>query len=165
MLTGSVASSAHGKPRSTRDIDIVIAPTVEQLRLLIRQFPDTEYYADEQQALQALENSSLFNVIDFSTGWKVDFIVANRTEFAREAFSRRKRLDIAGNRVYVSSSEDVVISKMEWAKLTGGSDRQLQDAADILVGQSGRLDVAYVEHWVSELGLEKEWSQVQKKSI
>ena len=31
MVTGSVASSAHGTPRSTRDLDIVIAPTRGQL--------------------------------------------------------------------------------------------------------------------------------------
>ncbi|HXZ81012.1 MAG TPA: hypothetical protein VEG30_13870 [Terriglobales bacterium] len=36
MLTGSVASSAHGVPRSTRDVDIVIAPTRAQLLALRR---------------------------------------------------------------------------------------------------------------------------------
>ena len=38
MLTGSVASSAHGVPRSTRDLDIVIAPTRAQLLALMREF-------------------------------------------------------------------------------------------------------------------------------
>lgn len=32
MVTGSFASSAHGEVRGTRDLDIVIAPTAEQLR-------------------------------------------------------------------------------------------------------------------------------------
>jgi hypothetical protein len=76
MLTGSVASSAHGMPRSTRDLDIVIAPTGAQLLALLREFPPDRYYADEQQALQALANRSQFNVIEFATGWKTDFIIA-----------------------------------------------------------------------------------------
>ena len=32
MLTGSFASSFHGVPRATQDIDLVIAPNGEQLR-------------------------------------------------------------------------------------------------------------------------------------
>ena len=92
MVTGSVASSAHGKPRSTRDIDIVIAPTPQQIRDLIREFPSTEFYADEQQALDALANGSQFNVIDFSNGWKVDFIIAKSSEYASTALSRRRKL-------------------------------------------------------------------------
>ena len=48
MLTGSVASSAHGIPRSTRDLDIVIAPTRTGLLALIEEFPESAYYADRQ---------------------------------------------------------------------------------------------------------------------
>jgi hypothetical protein len=75
-LTGSVASSAHRIPRSTRDLDIVIAPTREQLVRLLKEFPADRYYADEQQALQAFTNKSQFNVIDLGTGWKVGLIIA-----------------------------------------------------------------------------------------
>ncbi len=111
MLTGSVASSAHGKPRSTRDIDIVIAPNSEQLRELIQQFPGSAYYADEQQALQALAHRSQFNVIDSATGWKVDFIIAKTSEYARTALSRRKKLIIGDTLLSVASPEDVIVPK------------------------------------------------------
>jgi|SRR5690348_4136595 len=160
MVTGSVASSAHGKPRSTRDIDIVIAPTPQQVRELIREFPSTEFYADEQQALDALANRSQFNVIDFATGWKVDFIIAKSSEYASAALSRRRKLDIGGTLMLVASPEDVIISKLEWAKLSGGSDRQMLDAADIVRNQGNRLDLAYVERWAKELDLQQEWRQV-----
>ena len=45
MVTGSVASSIHGIPRSTNDLDIVIAPTREQLRALVQVFKRFGYYA------------------------------------------------------------------------------------------------------------------------
>ena len=64
MLTGSVASSAHGTARSTHGIDFVIAPTHSQVLALLQQFAGSDYYADEQQALAALANRSQFNVID-----------------------------------------------------------------------------------------------------
>jgi hypothetical protein len=163
MVTGSVASSAHGTPRSTRDLDIVIAPTQAQLLALMREFPGSHYYADEHQALQALANRSQFNVIDFATGWKVDFIIAEDSEYGRAALNRRRRIDVAGNAMCVASAEDVIIAKMQWARL-GASDRQLQDAAGILSVQATNLDFAYVERWVHELRLETQWRFIRERS-
>ncbi len=53
----------------------------------------------------------------------------------------------------VASAEDVLIAKLEWAKL-GASARQIEDAAGIIQLQGDQLDREYVEKWVSELGLE-----------
>lgn len=164
MVTGSVASSAHGKPRSTRDIDIVIAPTAQQVRDLVREFPSTEFYADEQQALDALANRSQFNVIDSSNGWKVDFIIAKASEYASTALSRRRKLEIGGTLMLVASPEDVIISKLEWARLSGGSDRQMLDAADVVRNQGNRLDLVYIERWAKELGLLQDWRRVLELS-
>ena len=59
MVTGSFASSAHGEPRGTRDIDIVIDPTRDQLVAFIRQFPNDKYYALEEDAIDSFENESM----------------------------------------------------------------------------------------------------------
>jgi len=162
MLTGSVASSAHGVPRSTRDLDIVIAPTREQLLALMREFPASQYYADEQQAMQALAARSQFNIIDFASGWKVDFIIAQDSEYGRTALQRRKVIEVAGTAVSVASAEDVLIAKLHWAKL-GGSQRQLQDAEGILNTQRDNLDFTYIEAWVRELGLEPQWQTLRQE--
>ena len=164
MLTGSVAGSAHGKPRSTLDLDIVIAPSRTQLLALMREFPSDRYYADEQQALNAFANRSQFNVIDFATSWKVDFIIAEDSEYGRTAISRRKLMDVAGSAMYVASAEDVVIAKLRWAKL-GDSDRQLQDAAAIVSTQGSNLDIPYLERWLDELQLQKQWQLARKETL
>jgi hypothetical protein len=163
MLTGSVASSVHGLPRSTRDVDIVIAPTRAQLVRLIQQFPSSSYYADEQQALNAFDHCSQFNVIDFSSSWKVDFIITDDSPHARMAFARRKLMSIEGTSLYVASPEDVLLAKLRWAKL-GASDRQLQDAASIVTTQGSNLDRQYVDQWVRELNLETQWEAAQNGS-
>ena len=162
MVTGSVASSAHGMPRSTRDLDIVIAPTREQLLALMRELPSSDYYADEQQAIEALLRRSQFNIIDHATGWKVDFIIAEDSEYGRTALARRRAMDMAGNAVYVTSAEDVLIAKLRWA-IISGSERQLQDAAGIVSTQADNLDVAYLESWVRKLSLNEQWELVSKK--
>jgi hypothetical protein len=162
MVTGSVASSAHGMPRSTRDLDIVIAPTREQLLALMRELPLSDYYADDQQALQALAQRSQFNIIDHATGWKVDFIIAEDSEYGHIALARRTIVDMAGSAMYTASAEDVLIAKLRWAKISG-SERQLQDASGIVSTQAEQLDVAYVGNWVRKLGLEVQWNVVRKR--
>jgi hypothetical protein len=161
MLTGSVASSAHGMPRSTRDLDIVIAPTGAQLLALLREFPPDRYYADEQQALQALANRSQFNVIEFATGWKTDFIIAQDSEYGRAALARRVLIEVGGTAVYVAAPEDVLIAKLQWAK-RGESDRQLEDASGIIQVQGSNLALSYIERWVRELDLDEQWQALRK---
>ena len=163
MLTGSVASSLHGSPRSTRDLDIVIAPMREQLLALMQRLSALDYFADEHQAVDAFARRGQFNVIDNVNGWKVDFIFQEDCQYGRAAFERRQVAQIAGYAVQVSSAEDVLIAKMRWAKL-GGSDRQLQDATGILSTQSQRLDVQYVERWVRELQLDEQWKTVRQQA-
>jgi hypothetical protein len=161
MVTGSFASSAHGRIRATQDLDIVIAPDAEQLRALIDQFPGDRYYADESDALDAFEHRSLFNIIDFATPWKADLIMRKSREFSRVEFDRRVPYVIGGTGVYVTTPEDIVIAKLEWAKL-GESERQLEDAAGVIATQGPNLDVTYVERWVRELGLEQQWEKAKE---
>lgn len=75
MLTGSFARSFHGAPRTTQDVDVVIAPTLGSLNRLLKQFPEDAFYVSREAALQAYGAESLFNVIDLTSGWKIDFIV------------------------------------------------------------------------------------------
>lgn len=155
MLTGSFASSIHGTPRATQDADFVISATPAQLRHLVRLFAAPEYYADEGAALEAEREQSQFNVLDMETGWKVDFIIRKSRPFSREEFERRIFLVVAGVEMAVATAEDVLVAKLEWAKL-GSSQRQIEDAAGILT-RSATLDRAYLERWVERLGLEEQW--------
>ncbi len=156
MLTGSFAAAHYGVPRSTQDIDLVIETTATQLRDFVESLPSTEYYSDIDAALEAHRRESLFNVIDTTTGWKIDLIFRKSRLFSQEEFSRRRSVDLQGLRLFVASAEDVVVAKLEWAKLAQ-SHRQIEDAASILRLQWERLDQSYLEKWISELGLKEQW--------
>jgi hypothetical protein len=157
FVSGSFASAAHGVPRSTNDIDIVIAPTEEQVEALLRQFPSESYATDLEDARDAFARKSLFNVVDYSTSWKVDFIVSDLSAFDLTRFARKSVVNIAGVRLYAASPEDILVTKLWWAKL-GESERQIRDAAGILTVQGRALDWAYIEKWVGLLQLEHQWS-------
>jgi len=160
MLTGSFASAFHGAPRTTQDVDIVIAPTLGSLQKIVRQFPEEEYYVSRDAALQAYGAESLFNVIDLNSGWKIDFIIRKSRPFSLEEFERRREADMLGTRLYIASAEDVILSKLEWAKMSS-SERQVNDVAGILRTQGDALDLEYVERWIAALGLENQWTQAK----
>jgi hypothetical protein len=102
----------------------------------------------------------LFNVIDLTSGWKIDFIVRKSRPFSLEEFERRREADLLGTTLYVASAEDVVLSKLEWAKMAE-SERQLNDVVGILRTQGDDLDHAYVERWVSALALDVQWGRAK----
>ncbi len=161
MLTGSFASSYHGIPRTTQDIDIVIAPTLEQIRAFITLLPENEYYADEDAAIEAQKHGGQFNVIDFATGWKVDLIARKARPFSRTEFDRRNSVDFQGIKLAIATAEDVLIAKLEWAKL-GESQRQIEDAAGILRISGDGLDFEYLYRWIQALNLMDPWKAACK---
>jgi hypothetical protein len=158
MLSGSIASAYYGTPRSTRDIDIVIAPTEPQLRKFIISLPVSEYYADLDDALQSLRHQSMFNIIDLKTGWKIDMILRKDRPFSQEEFRRKQSVLLESLSVNVASAEDVVISKLEWAKLAQ-SNRQIDDVAGILRIRWSSIDPNYLQRWIRELELIQEWDR------
>jgi hypothetical protein len=89
MLTGSYASSIHSIPRATRDLDIIIFPNRDQLTAFVQSLPASEYYSDLEDAIDSLRHRGQFNVIDYATGWKIDFIIPPFSEFNVEEFERR----------------------------------------------------------------------------
>jgi hypothetical protein len=161
MVVGSFASSFHGVPRSSQDLDLVIDPDPTSLRRFLADLPADAYYADSDAAVDALQTRGQFNVIDMATAWKADLIVRKARPFSVEEMKRRREGDMLGANVFVASPEDTLISKLEWAKLGGGSELQLRDAAGILELRGGDLDVAYIERWIADLGLEDLWRRLQ----
>ena len=156
MLTGSFASAHYGVPRSTQDIDLVIAATVAQLTTFVQNLPSHEYYADLEAALEGYRQESLFNIIDLATGWKIDLIFRKSRLFSQGEFARRQQVNLHGLRLFVASAEDVIVAKLEWAKLAK-SQRQIEDVAAILRLQWDALDRSYLEGWISELELKAQW--------
>ncbi len=161
MLAGSFVSAYYGTPRATQDIDVVIAATPDQLRTLVHLLPKDEYYVELDAALQAHQQQSLFNVVDMVTGWKVDFIIRKSRAFSEEEFRRRTRVNLEGIVLFVASAEDMVVSKLEWAKLAQ-SQRQIEDVAGILRMRWNLLDRAYLDKWIRELGLTAEWNDARR---
>ena len=142
---------------------IVIAPRCGQLFTLLGRFPDAAYCVSRDAAFDALLHHGQFNVIDLARGWTIDFIMRKLRAFSREEFERRCPAELSGVVLDVATAEDVLIAKLEWAKL-GGSARQIEDAAGIVRLQGENLDIAYVQRWVHALGLDEQWSMARSQA-
>lgn len=151
MVVGSLASSLHGVPRTTHDADVVIAPTTDTLAGFVRSM-EQDFYVPRGAAAVALRERGMFNVVHLETGFKLDFIVRKARPYSEEEFGRRQEVPFEGGRCWFASPEDVLLSKLEWAKLTG-SERHVQDAAGIVQVQRDRLDWGYLRLWGRELSV------------
>lgn len=159
MLTGSVAAAYHGAPQATVDIDLVIAASPAQLQQVVAELLHSGFYVSEDAAPDTQRSGGMFNVIDATSGWKVDLIHRKDRPFSHEEFARRSAAVLDGIPLMVATLEDVLLSKLEWAHM-GGSRRWLEDVSTLMRVRRGELDLAYVERWVRVLGVQTEWRAV-----
>lgn len=132
FLTGSVASSSYGKPRFTNDFDIVVRLSPGTALQLARAFPDDTFYVSAEAAQDAASRGGQFNVIDFTSGFKIDFMVAADDPFNESRFARASaRAIMSGPPMRMASPEDVILRKLQYYQ-EGGSERHLRDIRDIM---------------------------------
>ena len=158
MLTGSLAGSYHGAPRATQDIDLIVETDLPSLLRLTEGLRHAGLYVSDEAVREAFEVRGQFNAIDPSSGWKADLILRKARLFSEEEFRRRQPFTFLGLDLSVVSAEDLVIAKLEWARL-GDSERQVRDVAEILAVQGDSLDMPRIEKWVREFGLDDLWSR------
>jgi hypothetical protein len=152
MLTGSMAMNFYALPRMTRDIDVVVALHAAQIETILRVF-GADYYVAREAVAGSIEHESMFNLIHNESLVKVDCIVCKRSEYRLAEFQRRKEVLMDGFASFVVSKEDLIISKLYWAK-DSRSEQQLRDIKNLIV--TG-YDPAYLEHWTRKLDLHTLW--------
>ena len=150
MLTGSFAANFFAVPRMTRDIDLVIEVLDVDLDKFAQLF-EGDFYFEKEALVQAINYTSMFNIIHQDTVCKIDFIIRKKNPYRQLEFQRRQRVLFDGAQIWIVSPEDLIISKLFWAK-DSLSQMQLRDVRNILFNAKD-LDVAYMEKWVTELGL------------
>jgi hypothetical protein len=160
MLTGSLAGSYHGAPRATQDIDLVVDAPVDHLLLVAKGLRAAGLYVSDDAVREAVSSRGMFNAIDPESGWKVDFIVRKDRDFSRSEFAARHAIEFMGVSLSLATAEDVIVAKLEWAKL-GDSERQLRDVAEILAIQGESLDQSQITRWVEALGLADQWARAR----
>jgi hypothetical protein len=162
MICGSVGAMLYGKPRLTNDLDVVVAFAPSKIRRFHELFSANGFYCPPAEViLEELRRRGQFNLVHEETGVKVDCMFLKGAAFDREEFARKERRPFSeALEANVARPEDVIIKKLEFFQ-EGGSIKHIEDIRGILEVSPDKVDRAYLERWVKELGLEAEWRQVE----
>ena len=155
MLTGSMAMNYYAEPRMTRDIDLVVALRPEDTERIVKIF-SPDYYVSREAVERSIKQESLFNVIHTLSVIKVDCIIRKQTRFRINEFNRRQRIKIRDFETWIVSKEDLILSKLFWAK-DSHSDFQLRDVKNLV---AGGCDRRYIENWTGELEVANLWGEI-----
>ncbi|HSY19700.1 MAG TPA: hypothetical protein VK815_15260 [Candidatus Acidoferrales bacterium] len=155
MLTGSMAMNYYAQPRMTRDIDVVVALRPTDAARMVEIF-SPDYYVSREAVDSSIAHQSLFNLIHNESVIKVDCIVRKQSEYRLTEFKRRQRITIENFETWIVSKEDLILSKLFWAK-DSRSETQLGDVKNLI---STGCDRGYIEQWTRELGVGSLWQEV-----
>lgn len=153
MLTGSMASNYHGTPRNTHDIDVVISIGLRDVAGFVGLFPKPRFYLDERVVRQTVQSGGMFSATDNESGIKLDFWMLRERAFDGASFHARSVVDFAGVELPIISPADLIVQKLWWAKESGGSEKQFNDAKGVYELNAGQIDQALLDHWAMRVGV------------
>ena len=96
---------------------------------------EADYYVSEESIRESVAHESVFNLIHHESVIKIDFIVRKQGEYRQVEFERRQKVSILDFTTYIVSKEDLIISKLWWAKdspFRGSTGRREEPARDRL---------------------------------
>ena len=144
-----------GEPRSTLDVDMVVAITESDIGPIVAAL-GTEFYVSEDALRRAVRERSTANLIHHRTSIKIDLFVMGSTPLDEHQLQRRRRVQVSSDPdrfLYMHPPEDILLQKIRWFRMGGEtSDRQWRDILGIVAVQGDRLDRAYLQRNAALIG-------------
>lgn len=148
MLVGGFAVSFHNRARTTNDIDLVLQIYPRHVENIINHFP--EWKGHLEGFTDSVKRGQLFNITDFETGIRFDFMTYRDSDYNWTAFERRQQVEYFGIKTYISTKEDLIISKLKWYNITP-SEKQMEDLQFLIIDDE--LDMDYLKIWLQRLNI------------
>lgn len=152
-ITGSVASSIHGEPCTSLDLDVVVQMSPDQAAGVARR-ASGRFYVDPEMLRDAAVCHGMANLVDHRTAYKIDLSILEVTPYHREIMRRRVRIKLpqTGRECWVVSPEDIILMKLVWRK-ESQSRKQWENALGVVRARQHQLDWAYLREWAGILGI------------
>ncbi len=164
-LTGSLASSLYSRPQMSYDADLVLRMTEEQAGMLARTWRG-RFYVSLDALREAVAHNGMANVIDGTSGWKVDLSIVPRDPFYDAVLARRRCVSLPGttNTLWACSPEDTILMKLLWRK-DSRSSKQFNDARNVVEAMGHRLDWHYLREWATRLALSCDLEELREAAL
>lgn len=143
MLIGGIANLIWGRPRLTRDLDIVVMCRQESIPGFLQQL-DRSFRVLPRDPVSFVKETRVLPLIA-KDGTPIDLIFA-RLPYEEAAISRAVEIAFEGVKVRVCTAEDLIIHKVI-------SERAIdrEDVRGIISTQGARLDRDYLDPIIGEL--------------
>ena len=150
MFVGSFAAQFYGLRRTTQDTDVIVDIKPRHLRGFVSAFRDG-YFVQEEMVEDSIRTGLMFNIFPVQ-GLKFDIIPLKDDAFERLKFERREVFDWHDYPIWVTRPEDLVLSKLEWAR-ESRSERQLADIRAIMAAGAFDESETYFQQWLGARAL------------
>ena len=143
-ITGSIASSRHGEPVSSLDVDLIVTCTAEQVVVVARKL-GPRFYAPKEMLQKAAKEYGFANLIDNETSFKLDLSFVQATGYLGEVLRRRIRATLGTDspEFWFVTPEDIILMKLLWRKDTRSS-KQWDNALSVARVKGARMDWKYL---------------------
>lgn len=145
MLVGSLASNFYGVPRATRDADLVVELVAGGIERLAGALPP-EMRIDAQPAFEAVTGTTRYLITATGTPFVCELFILGDDPHDVARFARRQRVTLGGTAVSLATAEDMVVTKLRWAR-DAARAKDRDDIRNILAVQGARLDWNYIRNW------------------
>lgn len=146
VLVGSMSSNVHGFARSTKDMDIVVETDPAGLERLFAALADA-FDIDPQASFETVTGTLRHILVAKDGKFKVEVFQLSPDPHDQERFRRRLTVNYPSlkARVAILTPEDVIITKLRWAR-----SKDLEDVRDVIAVQGdAALDWNYIHHWTA----------------
>jgi hypothetical protein len=154
MLTGSMALNGYALPCVPHNLDFVIALRPANAEVMVRLF-SPDYDISREAVDSAIAQQSFFNLFHRKNRIKVNCIICQKINYRLMEYSRRQRVKFEHFNTWIVSKEDLIISKLHWARKSR-SPRHLRDVKNLA---ATGCDTIYVERWTRALGIFRLWQE------
>jgi hypothetical protein len=153
MVVGSLSASVYGLTRSTKDADFVLQLGSRSLASVIAAL-GPEYRIERQLSFETNTNTIRQRIFVGENGFLIELFRLSDDAHDQERFRRRIRrlVPALAREVFVSTAEDVILTKTRWISAAGRS-KDREDVIVVLAVQHANLDWAYLDAWSDRLGI------------
>jgi len=145
MVVGSFSTNYYGEPRSTQDVDFVLDAGSNSLKALIGEL-GPQFVFDPQLSFEAATGTKRNVVAIRGTKFKIELFRLSDDAHDRERFRRRKLVKVVDFETFLPAAEDVIVTKLRWAKQAGRS-KDIDDVQKVIAVQANQIDWDYVNKW------------------
>ena len=148
-VIGALALGAWGQPRTTQDLDVLVALEGVRRERMLRALQRRGFEVDKEWA----KHNPMIREWQIRLrrhGVPVDLLLP-RDNHDRSVLDRRRLKKLGAIRLWLISREDLILHKLK-----AGRPRDFEDALSVIVRQGRRLDAKYLNHWGRRLGVREE---------